>query len=558
MRLADGGETVGDDERRAVLRQLVERMLNFRLGQAVQRRGRLVQDQHRRVFQENARDGDALLLSAGQECAAFADVGVEAVRHCQNVVVNFRPFRGLHDLVHRRVGPSVADVFQNGVGKQKYLLLHDADVLAQAVLRQIAHVMAVYQNGAIGHVVKARDELAERGLAAAGWADDRDGLTRLDVQRHAVQNVQLLFICERHVLHVDPALDVVQLQRVRLVLQHRLRAHDLQKAGEARRAVCKQLGEVGQPPDGVDERGDVKAEGDQVDVIHIVLHDEHAAHRDDRHGKHGDEQLHHGVEQTHLLVEHALGGLIHIVRAAEFFLLQILAGKRLGCAHTGEAGLDVGVDRAGFLLDEAGGLAHGAAAAHDDDEKDRDHDAHDQRQPPFDREHDGQRARDGDHRDEDILRAVVRQLCDLKEVGGQAAHELAGAVAVVEVEAQLLHVREQRVADIGLDADAERVAPVADDKIQAGAQNICQHHDPHDKEEGLVGMRRKELLHGRARDDGVAQVDQRHHQRAEDIQNEQLPVRLEERQEDRKAAFFLIFFRCHGWYSVSLRAALAF
>ena len=42
VRLADGGETVGDDERRAVLRQLVERMLNFRLGQAVQRRGRCV------------------------------------------------------------------------------------------------------------------------------------------------------------------------------------------------------------------------------------------------------------------------------------------------------------------------------------------------------------------------------------------------------------------------------------------------------------------------------------------------------------------------------------
>ena len=153
---------------------------------------------------------------------------------------------------------------------------------------------------------------------------------------------------------------------------------------------------------------------------------------------------------------------------------------------------------------------------------------------------------------------MVRQLCDLKEVGGQAAHQLAGAVAVVEVEAQLLHVREQRVADIGLNADAERVAPVADDKIQAGAQNICQHHDPHDKKEGLVGVRRKELLHGCARDDGVAQVDQRHHQRAEDIQNEQLPVRLEKRQEDRKAAFFLILFRCHGWYSVSLRAALAF
>ena len=140
--------------------------------------------------------------------------------------------------------------------------------------------------------------------------------------------------------------------------------------------------------------------------------------------------------------------------------------KTADAVITGEGRFDVGVDRAGLLLDKDGGSAHAPAAAHDDNEEDRHHDAHDQRQPPFDREHDDERAHDRDHRDEQILGAVVGKFGDLEQVGGQAAHELAGAVVVIEIEAQLLHVCEQDAADVRLDADAEGVTPVADDEIQ--------------------------------------------------------------------------------------------
>ena len=43
----DGGEPVGDDEGGAAPAQLVEGVLNFRLGDAVQSRGGLVQDQEK-------------------------------------------------------------------------------------------------------------------------------------------------------------------------------------------------------------------------------------------------------------------------------------------------------------------------------------------------------------------------------------------------------------------------------------------------------------------------------------------------------------------------------
>ena len=76
----DGGEPVRDDQRGAVLGNAVERILDVPLGVAVERRGRLVEQQDRRAFQDGARDGDALLLAAGELEAALADLGVVALR----------------------------------------------------------------------------------------------------------------------------------------------------------------------------------------------------------------------------------------------------------------------------------------------------------------------------------------------------------------------------------------------------------------------------------------------------------------------------------------------
>ena len=53
-----------------------------------------------------------------------------------------------------------------------------------------------------------------------------------------------------------------------------------------------------------------------------------------------------------------------------------------------------------------------------------------------------------DKRDEQVLRPVVGQLRQLKQVRGQAAHQLAGAVFIVKVKAQVLHManRSRRIS----------------------------------------------------------------------------------------------------------------
>ena len=75
--------------------ELGQRLLDRPLGLGVERRGRLVEDQDRRVLEEHARDRQALLLAARELDAALADDGVEAVRQGGDEVVEPCPAGGL-------------------------------------------------------------------------------------------------------------------------------------------------------------------------------------------------------------------------------------------------------------------------------------------------------------------------------------------------------------------------------------------------------------------------------------------------------------------------------
>jgi hypothetical protein len=57
---------VGDDQRGAALRDIVERLLDFLLGGCIERGCGLVEDQDGRRLENGAGDGDALLLAARQ------------------------------------------------------------------------------------------------------------------------------------------------------------------------------------------------------------------------------------------------------------------------------------------------------------------------------------------------------------------------------------------------------------------------------------------------------------------------------------------------------------
>ncbi len=60
--------------------RILHRLADLRLGFGVHRGGGIIQDEDARILQQGARDGDALLLPAGDGHPALADQGLVAVR----------------------------------------------------------------------------------------------------------------------------------------------------------------------------------------------------------------------------------------------------------------------------------------------------------------------------------------------------------------------------------------------------------------------------------------------------------------------------------------------
>ena len=72
---------MGDDHRGPAGEHRAQRPLDEPLGRDVERRGRLVEDQHRRVGEEGAGERDELALAGAQPAALVGDVGLVAVGH---------------------------------------------------------------------------------------------------------------------------------------------------------------------------------------------------------------------------------------------------------------------------------------------------------------------------------------------------------------------------------------------------------------------------------------------------------------------------------------------
>ena len=91
------------------------------------------------------------------------------------------------------VDAAVADVFADGAGKEKHVLLHNADVAAQRIQLDMLDILAVEENAAFADIIKARNQLAERGFAASGRAHQRQRLPGGDGKVDVVQDVRLVF-----------------------------------------------------------------------------------------------------------------------------------------------------------------------------------------------------------------------------------------------------------------------------------------------------------------------------------------------------------------------------
>ena len=158
----------------------VERGLHQRLALGIERRGRLVEQQQRRVAQDRARDRDALALAARQRDAALADRRVVALRQPADELVGEREL-GRRARPPRRVasGRPKRMFSRDRAGEHDGVLRHQRDARAQ--LRADRRRRRSTPSNAMRarrRIVEAQQQVEERALARAGRPDERDLLAR--------------------------------------------------------------------------------------------------------------------------------------------------------------------------------------------------------------------------------------------------------------------------------------------------------------------------------------------------------------------------------------------
>ncbi len=201
-----GGQAVGDDDRRPPALDRFQRVEDFRLGPRIERAGRFVQDQDRRVFQQRAGDGNPLLFAARQVQPSFADPRLEPVGQALDEAADRRAARRSRHLFRARALAAIGDVVADRVVEQHGILRDDADRGAQARLRHLCNILPVHGHAPAGQVVETVEDARERRLARPRRPDHRHRLSRCDDQVDALQYVAVGIIAEADILepHLAP------------------------------------------------------------------------------------------------------------------------------------------------------------------------------------------------------------------------------------------------------------------------------------------------------------------------------------------------------------------
>ena len=139
---------------------------------------RLVQQQHARPLHQRARDGDALLLSAG-ELAGLAIhqlIDLDELRRLKRLF----PHRFLGEpVLALEVFQREQDVLQNGQVRIERIALEN-EAHAALFRRQRGHIVIPKEDFAAGRLLQAAEKIERRALAAAGRTEQTDQLSIRD------------------------------------------------------------------------------------------------------------------------------------------------------------------------------------------------------------------------------------------------------------------------------------------------------------------------------------------------------------------------------------------
>ncbi|MCH8201029.1 MAG: phytase, partial [Chloroflexi bacterium] len=312
------------------------------------------------------------------------------------------------------------------------------------------------------HLVKARQQLGDGGLAAAGGANEGDGRASRDAQVEVAEDGVALDVGELDVFEDEIAAAVGHGPGVRRPGDRGALAEDVPDArggGHGALAGGYQLAEA---LDREDEHVQVLEEGDELAGGELAFEDEIAAEAEDDELAEGGQPGEEGrVDRAqtcrlHAVVEGAIGDRLEL---ADFV---VFAAEGADGAHAGDVLFDDVGDVGKVLLNTSGSGREAAeeAGAEQGDDGIGEHGGEGERD--VDGEEDGECA-DGDEEERGVEGDDDGEHLDLVQVGAGAGHELAGGRAVVVVEGELVYLVVELGAEVGLDAVAGAHGEVAAD-----------------------------------------------------------------------------------------------
>src|SRR5271157_6387326 len=129
--------------------------LQFR--DVIQVGGGFVQNQDGGVFEEHARDGNALFFTTRQFNAAFPNDRVEFIWKIHDKIIDIRMLGGGDYFFISGTGSPIKNIFLDGAVEHEHVLLHETDTLSQRLEGKIFDIFSVDEYFAGDHVIKAGD-----------------------------------------------------------------------------------------------------------------------------------------------------------------------------------------------------------------------------------------------------------------------------------------------------------------------------------------------------------------------------------------------------------------
>lgn len=186
----DARQVVGHPDNRLVMQHVKDRVQQVLLRNRVQTDRRLIQDDDRRVLQQDASQRQPLALPAREPATGLLHLGIVPVRKTADQVVQFHGLDHPADVFIRRLEVPQPHVVHHCGIKEVRLLVQHAEKLRALVLQpRDRHV--VQRNLAAGRLLVAQDQLQQGTLPRPTRAQQGQLFPRFDGQRQVGNDLPL-------------------------------------------------------------------------------------------------------------------------------------------------------------------------------------------------------------------------------------------------------------------------------------------------------------------------------------------------------------------------------